>query len=73
MSAKTEPLIAALKKTRAEFQKTPQGKLQLLCAERSKWSRRATIARNKLSEIEDKIDSLCLDLALEVMNHERKG
>jgi hypothetical protein len=62
----SDPLLRATRKANAEFNKTPLGRLQRLCADRSKWTRRATIARNKLAEIQDKIDTLATELANKV-------
>ena len=60
---KGDPLVSAVRKTRAEFKKTQLGLLTALFEERVFWKRRATIARNKLSEIQDQIDALAEALA----------
>jgi hypothetical protein len=62
---KGDPLVSAVRKTRAEFKKTPLGRLQSLFSERIKWKRRATIARNKLEQNQAEIDSLAEALASE--------
>jgi hypothetical protein len=76
MSKKAEPLIAAIRKARAEHKKTPEGVLGELFRERSKWTRRATIARNKIQEVQDRLDAYAQALATEAQNRgadERKG
>ena len=59
----SEPVIKAVRKARAQFKATPAGQLMALCAERSRWSRKLTIAQNKLDSANRAIESFARDLA----------
>ncbi len=50
---------------RRAYRKTDKYALDTLLAEQSKWTRRETIARNKLALVRRKIDALASGLALE--------
>lgn len=55
---KTEKVISAVRKARADFKKTPQGQYAELYAQQMKWLRRRTIADNKLAKIRKQIEKL---------------
>ena len=62
----SEPVIKAVRKARAAFKRTRAGRLESLLAEQRKWSRRETIARNKLAEVRDELVGLtinCVNIA----------
>lgn len=49
--------------TLAVRRKTKLGQLEALQAERAKWARRETIARNKLAAVQRKLDALAAGIA----------
>lgn len=61
--AAEDPLIRATKKA---YRASATGKVEALFAERSRWSRKATIARNKLAEVDQKIAQAALELAKQI-------
>ena len=58
---KTEPVLSAVRKARADFKKTPAGKLEALFAEETRWKRKLTIASNKLEHVRRRINCFCID------------
>lgn len=63
LNMETDPLIRATKKA---YKNSATGKLEALYAERSRWSRKQTIARNKLAEVDAKIAQAALELAKQI-------
>ena len=55
IAMKTEPLIRA---TRKAYKASPRSDLDRLLAEKRKWSRRLTIAQNKLAEVQTDIEEM---------------
>jgi len=65
---KTEPLIRA---TRKAYKDSPRSELDRLIAEKRKWSRRLTIAQNKLGEVQTDIEEMAREFTpLERKDHE---
>lgn len=62
----SEPVIKAVRKARAAFDKTPRGRFLLLVGERRKWARRVTIAQNKLNAVNDQIAMMAFDATADV-------
>ena len=58
---KTEKVISAVRIARAEHRKTPLGQLEDLLKQRAKWSRRVTIAQNKLDTVNHVIAEFARD------------
>lgn len=58
-----EPVITAAKKA---YRNSRTFKVDALLIERSRWSRRLTIARNKLAEVNSRIALLCEEMAKEI-------
>lgn len=63
----TSRMVRATKRCRA---KTTLGKLERIVAERSRWQRKATIARNKLATIDRRIAQIANDLAAAKLGEE---
>lgn len=59
---KREKVVSAIRKARADFKLTPAGKLSCLLAARAKWSRRVTVAQNKLDLVNREVSYLAYDL-----------
>jgi hypothetical protein len=57
---KTEPAIKELKKA---YQSSDTFKVDELLAEQSRWSRKRTIAENKLADVRRRMDALLQELA----------
>ena len=67
MEIETAKLVRSTQKI---IRHTTQGKLRGLQAERTRWQRKATIAQNKLADVQRQIETLADELSEKVLGDE---